>query len=440
MDSTAHAKLAQIRNELKNIRTQQTAMKMSFKQEMQKLERTLCDINELRSPSQNLFQPEVSNVRQNNKTSVNGGYHFDPIGYIESMYKHKNGTPRQPGICELGSCKLSISRERFSNPHHLLAGLEEFSHVWLIFVFHKNRSGFNGTKVKPPRLDGTKVGVFASRCPYRPNHLGLTLARIDKIEGGTVHLLGTDLVDGTPVLDIKPFIPEYDSVKSAGQCGLKQLTGDLTPSQPLTSATTSLENVESGNTHTVETVDPGEYFGLPADSDLNVGVETELLRSSGLVSIDAEDIVREQLDLLNLREDHDVHRTVDNIGFGLVGDRNESANLTTSGTAGQTTRVANWITNPPVKKLTVLFTPRAVDELEKFSCLANDPRYKLDSFRTCEELKSALVSVLGEDPRSIYRRKKCPDRLYYMTFDVVHVSCWFDDDTVEVVKIQPCSG
>lgn len=239
------------------------------------------------------------------------------------------------------------------------------------------------------------------------------------------------------MLDIKPFIPEYDSVKSARQYGRKQLArDDLSLSHPLPFATTSLEKVESGNMHLAENMDPGQYFRLPANSDLNAGVEAEL-RSSKLVSVDAEDIVTEQLELSNLPEDQTLHRTADNVGFSLVGDCNESANLTTT---GQTTRVASWITDPPVKKLNVLFTPRAIDELEKFSCLANDPRYKLDSFKTCEELKSALISVLGEDPRSIYRRKKCSDRLYYMTFDTVHVSCWFDDDAIEVVKIQPSSS
>lgn len=84
----------------------------------------------------------------------------------------------------------------------------------IVFLFHKNTNKVVKAKVKPPRLDGAKVGVFASRSPHRPNPIGLTLARLDAIVGNTLFLSAIDLLDGTPVLDIKPYVPDYDKPPS----------------------------------------------------------------------------------------------------------------------------------------------------------------------------------------------------------------------------------
>ena len=100
------------------------------------------------------------------------------------------------------------------NPQYALEGLEQFSHVWILFHFDQNNANgksFIKTKVAPPRLKGEKVGLFSTRSPHRPNPIGLTLAKLDKIEGSKVHVEGLDLLDQTPILDIKPFIPQYDS-------------------------------------------------------------------------------------------------------------------------------------------------------------------------------------------------------------------------------------
>ncbi|XP_059499848.1 tRNA (adenine(37)-N6)-methyltransferase isoform X2 [Stegostoma tigrinum] len=138
-----------------------------------------------------------------------------PIGYIESCFMAKNGTPRQPTICSLSRARLKISKTIFNNPEHSLMGLDQFSHVWIIFVFHKNGHQSFKAKVKPPRLNGLKTGVFSTRSPHRPNAIGLTLAKLDRIEGDTVYLSGIDMIQGTPVLDIKPYIPEYDAPRGA---------------------------------------------------------------------------------------------------------------------------------------------------------------------------------------------------------------------------------
>jgi tRNA-Thr(GGU) m(6)t(6)A37 methyltransferase TsaA len=135
------------------------------------------------------------------------GLAVTPVGCIESCFAERNGTPRQPGLAPAARSRLRVAWG--THPAHTLAGLEGFSHVWLLFVFDRNRGGLDYTKskVRPPRLDGAPTGVFGCRTPHRPNAIGLSLVQIERIEGGTLHLLGADLIDGTPVLDIKPYLP-----------------------------------------------------------------------------------------------------------------------------------------------------------------------------------------------------------------------------------------
>ena len=111
------------------------------------------------------------------------------------------------------TAKLTVAREFL--PEHSLLGLERFSHVWLISYFHLNTNKTIRPKIHPPRLKGESIGLFASRSPHRPSPIGLSLARIVAVKGATIHLAGIDLVDGTPILDIKPYIPEWDSVPHA---------------------------------------------------------------------------------------------------------------------------------------------------------------------------------------------------------------------------------
>uniref|UniRef100_A0A3Q2XFY6 tRNA methyltransferase O n=1 Tax=Hippocampus comes TaxID=109280 RepID=A0A3Q2XFY6_HIPCM len=106
-----------------------------------------------------------------------------PIGYIHSCFTEKNGTPRQPTICGSSRAELQLEQSVFNNPEHALVGLEQFSHIWVIFLFHKNGHLSHKAKVKPPRLNGKRVGLYSTRSPHRPNALGLTLAKLDKIVG-----------------------------------------------------------------------------------------------------------------------------------------------------------------------------------------------------------------------------------------------------------------
>ena len=171
-------------------------------------------------------------------------------------------------------------------------------------------------QVAPPRLKGERVGLWSTRTPHRPNPIGLTLAKLVKIEHCKIYLQGLDLLDKTPILDIKPYIPHYDMPK-----------------------------------------------------------ETEVGQSPEPVLVPA------------------------------------------------------WIES---EGLRVDFTPRALNDLGKVNPNA-------EHLSSVEELKKAITDVLQEDPRSNYRRDKCDDRLYFFNVDCVKVTCWFDEDFSQVLKVSQIS-
>ena len=147
-------------------------------------------------------------------------YTYRVIGHFQGVFRERNGTPRQGRLVPGSLGKVVLSEEALGgNADAALDGLEEFGVCWLLFHFHVNRPPRPGSgpvlKVSPPRLGGKRLGVFACRSPQRPNALGLTAAVVERIEGREVHLSGIDLVDGTPILDIKPYVPVYDSWPSA---------------------------------------------------------------------------------------------------------------------------------------------------------------------------------------------------------------------------------
>ena len=135
-----------------------------------------------------------------------------PIGYVENDFKEKFGIPRQSGRTSL--CSRIVFFPEYANPD-CFRGLEDFSHIWVLFEFSKaKREKFSPT-VRPPRLGGNKrVGVFASRSPFRPNPIGLSCVRLVAIErterGVELVVSGADILDGTPVFDVKPYIPYAD--------------------------------------------------------------------------------------------------------------------------------------------------------------------------------------------------------------------------------------
>lgn len=148
-------------------------------------------------------------------------YSFTPIGLIRSCFTEKFGIPRQSGLVPQAAAVLEIFPE--FQRQEAFRGLERFSHIWLLFVFHANVRKPWKTTVRPPRLGGNRrVGVFASRSGFRPNPIGQSVVALAGVEADEhrliLHLKGVDLLDGTPVLDIKPYLPYADSLPEAS-CG-----------------------------------------------------------------------------------------------------------------------------------------------------------------------------------------------------------------------------
>jgi len=144
------------------------------------------------------------------------------IGLIHSPYKEKFAVPRQPGLVPSATAEIEILPPY--DDINAFSGLASFSHLWLIFIFHKNIVHASDNKwrptVRPPRLGGNKrLGVFATRSPSRPNPIGLSLVEfhgVKQINGKIfLQLSNIDLVDGTPIIDIKPYIPYADSKPDA---------------------------------------------------------------------------------------------------------------------------------------------------------------------------------------------------------------------------------
>lgn len=141
-------------------------------------------------------------------------FSFAQIGTIHSPYKEKFAVPRQPGLIEDGGGELHLLPPY--NQAEAVRGLEDFSHIWVMFIFHQTMEGGWRPTVRPPRLGGNaRVGVFATRSTFRPNPLGMSLVELKGIrrQGQNVVLeLGSlDLVDGTPIVDIKPYLPFAES-------------------------------------------------------------------------------------------------------------------------------------------------------------------------------------------------------------------------------------
>lgn len=315
---------------------------------------------------------------------------FHPIGHVKSIFETKNGTPRQSGLSRYARASLTVSKQVFTNPEHSLENLAEFSHVWLVWVFHQDN--VEGRKVKakvaPPRLGGARVGVFSTRSPHRPCNIGLTLARVEQVKGDTLVMSGVDLVDGTPVLDIKPFIPLYDTPGGVEEEAYVEEECDELPTD-----LTNNEEDELVNSSPVNVPRAAKFSDKFEE-------EESAPRSS---KISKEDCDR-------------VGEPVEVRVPGWVGDPDE-------------VRVPSWVGDPD-EDLRVTFTPQAMSDLAE-----------LDVTQVCswlaskEEVRGAVVDLLRADPRSVYRKNSCSDRLYFTTVDKVHVTAWYDPRRGGVMEV-----
>ncbi|KAF6127941.1 tRNA methyltransferase O [Phyllostomus discolor] len=393
----------------------------------------------------------------------------EPIGYLESCFSAKNGTPRQPSICSHSRACLRIRKSIFNNPEHSLMGLEQFSHVWILFVFHKNGHLSCKAKVQPPRLNGTKTGVFSTRSPHRPNAIGLTLAKLERVDGGAIYLSGIDMIHGTPVLDIKPYIADYDLpqnlMEPLGECDLQnkqytpkamswsdgktdgcaqqQVSGRDAP-QPrgrteekpacAEDRTSGEHGLQRSDAATVQRSSP-EHREVAAHSGFESG-------SGQRLSVAEEQIGSCHLERSFSEGTDERPRR----GKGVVVPQENSAEVqpaaphcpSTMADAAHRSVVPAWVREAPVATLGVRFTPHAEMDLEHLGS-KDIGQASFKYFQSVEEARGAIEAVLSADPRSTYRRKLCQDRLFYFTVDTAHVTCWFGDGFAEVLRIKPVS-
>ncbi|KAI1887476.1 hypothetical protein AGOR_G00190710 [Albula goreensis] len=450
-----------MRKEIKNLRQLISTAVRTHQKHVASLQSVL-------SNSGQLGERQHMNPRQSERVGQNlsleqGNIQTVPIGYISSCFPAKNGTPRQPTVCGQSRATLKIEQAVFNNPQHALIGLDHYSHVWVIFLFHKNGHLSFKAKVKPPRLNGQRVGVYSTRSPHRPNALGLTLARLERIEGDTLHLSGIDMITGTPVLDIKPYIPEYDSPSVRAGMGstiCPEMGGSIPVSHTEMEDPPSVSCMETVDSPTVSL--PGsvvleEKWSLDSKEQRPVLLE----ENSSLCVLSAGDhmghapqadtVVATLSEIKRYISESDVvaQRAGAEDGTALSdcskAELCESQGVQAGARAelcfdeASLSQVASWIREPPISSLSVRFTPHAQRHLDCFQPpgkrVPGQPSFRF--LRGPEEAAAAIRGVLCADPRSVYRRTRCPDRLFYFSLDSAHVTCWFGSDFAEVVQVRP---
>lgn len=141
-------------------------------------------------------------------------YSIEPIGYLRSCFQEKFAIPRQPSLAPAAKGVVELLPP--FDTGEAVEGLEQVSHIWLLFLFHQTLEEKPRLRVRPPRLGGNQmVGVFATRATHRPNGIGQSVVRVDRVEPGRLQVSGIDLLDGTPIIDIKPYVPYADALPDA---------------------------------------------------------------------------------------------------------------------------------------------------------------------------------------------------------------------------------
>ncbi|GJQ78564.1 hypothetical protein Trydic_g11675 [Trypoxylus dichotomus] len=418
------------RNEINNLRQQLKSLILAHRKDCDEIRDKLENWRCLECRNRQLQDDNADNLVENeNRPDLSLNY----IGMIYTNFPEKRGTPRQPGICSDMIAKLTLNNEVFTNPTHALEGLQEYSHMWILFHFHQNDSTHVRAKVAPPRLNGLRTGVFATRSPHRPCPIGLSLVKIDRIMENTIYFSGVDMVDQTPVLDIKPYIPQYDNPSlSASNVSDDDLVCEGGISfNDMHLSTDSMFNVSSiqdsndievaaGYDNMNNRIMDGEENG--GRNQNVVGVNSAIPRNNVGTNLE-ESLYSRSTSRIGEREAPD-------------GEEEESSRQPTAGLRSTTSvttpeghiRVPTWIDHPPVSTLTVIFKDRAIAQLNQLGSEA-------------EEKKAIITNVLREDPRSVYLRERLGSHCYVFRIADLNVSCKFNDPahTVTVFKIFPNS-
>lgn len=217
-----------------------------------------------------------------------------PVAYFRSPFSSKFGIPRQAGVvADVRGCIVLDKEYRTADA---VRGMEEFDYLWLIWGFSANKHCAKGVTVRPPRLGGNKqMGVFATRSPFRPNPIGLSSVRIDHIDYGcpdapVIHVLGADLMDGTPIYDIKPYIPYTDAHPEA-RGGFTDTTEwqpleVVVPEELQPNVSEQLLKILAQDPRPHYHNDPTRIYGMPFDGkDVRFRVDGKVLTIVEIISI-----------------------------------------------------------------------------------------------------------------------------------------------------------
>ena len=385
----------------------------------------------------------------------------------------------------------------------------------IVFLFHKNTNKAVKAKVKPPRLDGAKVGVFASRSPHRPNPIGLTLAKLDGIVGNTLFLSAIDLLDGTPVFDIKPYVPDYDKppnlvedkleLESSGKTLPKnrdisrsQETAPVSPCSQLVDQNCIVpmqQNLDLQSAPTTCALSIAEWIRKPPINELDVKFSDEAIDQIGCFH--GKRLLPEHPLLKELHRESDdlsVRRCtcLQKLKLGLktfsseepgscklgnnqivgnpwieAGDASEYKTANTdvdSGSSCSETSLnekANESSDDQKSDEKYYVSQEELSLRGKSSFVSEEvggeskesaPQpatdsnllqpsdvciYQLDMLSSPEEAKQAITDILRADPRSVYRRNCCQDKLYSFSIDTMNVTCKFKESTAEVLRVEP---
>uniref|UniRef100_A0A3B3U501 tRNA methyltransferase O n=1 Tax=Poecilia latipinna TaxID=48699 RepID=A0A3B3U501_9TELE len=270
-------------------------------------------------------------------------------------------------------------------------------------------------------------GRHVKKSTFWPPALNEILKYFIYFLGDTLHLSDIDMIAGTPVLDIKPYIPEYDSLNT--RTGLESNPDLQTVSEEKEANISSfhLEDKTPGDE------DEDEILHLRGKSEAGVCLtppQTQFFLPKEAVSLLKEvESYANEADLTP--PDCEERDKVSDCG--KTEPAAEIVDRPSYGSDSSTT-IADWIREPPVSSLDVRFTPQAQKQLEAF-LPCDRPRFKF--LRSPEEAGAAIRAVLSADPRSVYRRTRCRDRLFFFSLDTVDVTCWFGQGFAEVLEIRP---
>ena len=203
---------------------------------------------------------------------------LDPIGFLRSPLANKVQAARQPRAAAGTPARIELLPGR--NFEHALEDLAHWELIWVLFWFHQN-AGWR-PKVLPPRSTTGRKGVFATRSPHRPNPIGMSVVRLERVEGLTLHIRDADMLDGTPILDLKPYVAYTDAHPRAGNGWLEDeghADADAQPSDPLLAYAVDFDAVAAEQTAWIET-HTGFAIGERIRSSLALGPAPILIAAS----------------------------------------------------------------------------------------------------------------------------------------------------------------